>query len=118
MRMRLIVPHLCIFVFFLEMMLFTAFLVLNFFNSVCGDIRVPIFTAPLASFNLPFFVGFINANEGYYNKVTTYDVWQTPRAVGAAISEFDVIIQSPVSTIFFDASVLFDRGQLTVALLE
>ncbi len=97
------------------MMLLTAFLVLNVLGSVCGDIRVPVSTAPLASFNLPFFVGFINANEGYYNKVSTYDVWQTPRAPGAAISEFDVIIQSPVSTMFFDASVLFDRGQLTVA---
>ena len=91
---------------------------LNVLGGVCGNIRVPVLTAPLASFNLPFFVGFINANEGYYNKVTTHDVWQTPRAVGAAISEFDVIVQSPVSTMFFDASVLFDRWRLTVADLE
>ena len=110
--------HIVILWLFLEMMLFSAFLVLNVLGSVCGDIRVPVLTAPLASFNLPFFVGFINANEGYYNKVTSYDIWQTPRGFGGAISEFNVIIQSPVSTMFFDASVLFDRGALTVALLE
>ncbi len=90
----------------------------TFLEKSSGKFRVPILTAPVASLNLPFFNKWIATVESYYNKVTSYDVWQTPRMEGAAISSFDVIVQSPISTIFFDAAVLYDREQLNVEILE
>ena len=106
------------FILFIDKMLFSALLVFGVWNCVCGDIRLPILTAPVASFNLPFFDGFISENPDYYNRVTTYDIWQTPRSVGVEISSFDVIIDSRVSDILLDANVLLNRNQLTVAILE
>ena len=99
-------------------MLFSAFLVFSVLCCVNGDIRVPILSAPVASFNLPFLEGFISQNLDYYNKVTTYDVWQTPRSVGGEISSFNVIMESSISTILLDANVLLNRGQLTVEILD
>ncbi|CAB4036380.1 partial, partial [Paramuricea clavata] len=58
------------------------------------------------------------SNQAYYDRVTTYNVWKTPRAVGAGISAFDVIVGSTAQTMVFDADVLLQRGQLSVAILE
>ncbi|CAB4024062.1 Gastrula zinc finger, partial [Paramuricea clavata] len=109
---------LCFCFIFLEIMLFSAFLVLIVLGSVCGDFRVPILTQPLSTFNLPFLQGFMGPNQAYYDRVTTYNVWKTPRAVGADISAFDVIVGSTAQTMVFDADVLLQRGQLSVAILE
>ena len=100
-------------------MLFATFLVLNIFGGVCGDIRVPILTAPLSSFKYSSFVQtLINENPEYYQKVTSYDVWQTPRSVGDGISPFEKIATSSMQTQVFDARILEERDQLTIAILE
>ena len=103
----------------LEMMLVSSFLVLIIMGSVHGNIRVPVLTAPLSSFNSPLLKAFyVDTNPDYYGKVTTYDVWQTPRSVGDQISAFDKIIESTIQTMFADASVLLDRDQLSVTILN
>ena len=102
-------------------MLFVTFLVLNIFGVVCGDIRVPILSAFITSLELPFLQVFIDApspGREYYEKVTSYDVWQTPRAAGGELSTFDPIADSSMTTLFFDARVLADRGQLSIPILE
>ena len=96
-----------------------SFLVLNILCSVSGDIRVPVLTAPLSSFNSPMLdIVFVNSHPDYYGKVTTYDVWQTPTSAGDQINPFDTIVKSTIKTIFADASVRLDRGQLSVAILD
>ena len=102
-------------------MLFVTFLVLSTFGSVCGDIRVPILSAYITSFELPFLQLFIDApspGREYYEKVTSYDIWQTPRQAQGEISTFDAIADSSMTTLFFDARVLADRGQLSIPILE
>ena len=101
------------------MILFATFLVLNAFGSVGGDIRVPILTAPLSSFKYSSFVQFlINANPEYYRKVTSYDVWQTPRSEEDGISPFEKIATASMQTQLFDARILEERDQLTIPILE
>ena len=100
------------------MVLFATFLVLSAFGGVCGDIRVPILTAPLSSFKYGSFVQFlIDANPEYYRKVTSYNVWQTP-SVGDRISPFERITTSAMQTLLFDARILEERDQLTIPILE
>jgi hypothetical protein len=67
------------------------FLSLSVIHKVYADFRVPILTQPLATFNLPFLEGFMATNQAYYDRVTTYDVWKTPKADGDQISAFEVI---------------------------
>ena len=102
-------------------MLFVTILVLSTFCSVCGDIRIPILSAYVTSFELPFLQLFIDApspGREYFEKVTSYDIWQTPRAAGGELSTFDAIADSSMTTLFFDARVLADRGQLSIPILE
>jgi hypothetical protein len=100
------------------MKLLPIFLSLSVIQKVYADFRVPILTQPLATFNLPFLQGFMRSNQAYYDRVTTYNVWKTPRSVGDQISAFDVIVGTTAQTIVFDADVLLQRGQLSVAILE
>ena len=98
-------------------MFLSSFLMLNILCSVYGDIRVPVLTAPLASFNSPSLKAFyVDTNPEYYGKVTTYDVWQTPR--GNTITAFEVIAESSIAIMFADASILLGRSQLSVATLN
>ena len=95
-------------------------LLVSTIGNVFGDIRVPIFTAPLYNLSIPAALRSIfitpDAVE-YYQKVTTYEIWQTPRA-GSDIEDFDTIVGSTMFTILSDAKVIFNRGHLTVAKLE
>ena len=100
-------------------MFVSSFLMLNTLSGIFGDIRVPVLSAPLASFNSPLLDAFyVDTNPDYYGKVTIHDVWQTPRSVGDPISAFDKIVESTIQTMFGDASVLLDRDQLSVAILD
>ena len=94
------------------------FLSLSVIHMVYADFRIPILKQPLATFNLPFLQGFMAINQEYYDRVTTYDVWKTPRTVGCQISAFDVIVGSTAQTMVFDADVLLLRNKLSVAILE
>lgn len=100
------------------MQLLAVFFLLIAIHNVNAYIRVPVLTAPLASLNLPFLQDFMNQSKGYYNKVTTYDVWQTPRNPGGQISAFEVIGLTTVQTMVSDADVLLQRGQLSKEILE
>ena len=101
----------------LEMTLLPLLLALSVLCNVHGDVRVPIIMAPFASLNLPSLQSFVDQNEGYYNKVTSYDVWQTPVG-GGEISAFDVIAESTILTMFYDAFRLVDSGLLSIEILE
>ena len=90
-------------------------------GNVFGDIRVPIFTAPLSNMSMSAAVRSIFITPDvveYYQKVTIYEIWQTPGGLGSDIKDFDKIVGSTLFTIISDAKVIFNRGHLTVEKLE
>ena len=86
---------------------------------VFGDIRVPVLTAPLNSLPLSNNVRriLVQSDTEYFSKVTIYEIWKALRNASSEIT-FERIIDSTMFTIFSDARVLLNRGQLTIAALE
>ena len=96
-----------------------SFVTLNILVSVYGDIRFPVLTAPLGSFNSPSLkASYTDTNPGYYNKITTYDTWKTVRNVTGKVKTFEIIANSSLQTLFYEASALLGRNQLFAEIFD